>query len=76
MKGRILDLRLAPAAIIAWLGALVLPVLTLQWLPLIAALTLGGRCRAFAGQLLEKSEPNYLGRRSGFRGAGRGGAGN
>lgn len=42
MKGRILDLRLAPAAIIAWLGALVLPALPLQWLPLIAALTLGG----------------------------------
>lgn len=42
MKGRILDLRLAPAAIIAWLGALVLPALPLQWLPFIAALTLGG----------------------------------
>ena len=42
MKGRILDLRLAPAAIIAWLGALVLPTLPLQWVPLIAALTLGG----------------------------------
>ena len=31
MKGKILDLRLAPAAIIAWLGALVLPALPLQW---------------------------------------------
>lgn len=42
MKGRILDVRLAPAAVIAWLGALVLPALPLQWLPFIAVLTLGG----------------------------------
>lgn len=42
MQGRILDLRLAPAAIIAWLGALVLPALPLQWLPFITALALGG----------------------------------
>lgn len=42
MQGSILDLRLAPAAIIAWLSALVLPALPLQWVPFIAALTLGG----------------------------------
>lgn len=42
MQGSILDLRLAPAAIIAWLGVLVLPALPLQWVPFIAALTLGG----------------------------------
>ena len=41
MKGRILDLRLAPAAIIAWLGAVVLPALPLAWVPLIGALALG-----------------------------------
>ncbi len=41
MKGRILDLRLAPAAIIAWLGAVVLPALPLVWVPLIGALALG-----------------------------------
>ena len=42
MQGRILDLRLTPAAIIVWLGAWLLPALPLAWVPFIGALALGG----------------------------------
>lgn len=41
MKRRVLDLRLAPAAIFAWLGAVILPSLPLEWVPIISALALG-----------------------------------
>ena len=40
MNKKVLDLRLAPPVLSAWLGALVLPSMPLQWIPVISALAL------------------------------------
>lgn len=40
MNKKILDLRLAPPVLSAWLGALVLPSMPLQWIPVISVLAL------------------------------------
>ena len=48
MNQRILDLRLLPAAVSAWLGALILPALPLEWEPIVSFLALA----AAAGLLM------------------------
>ena len=48
MNQRILDLRLLPAAVSAWLGALFLPALPLEWEPIVSFLALA----AAAGLLM------------------------
>ena len=40
MNKKVLDLRLAPPVLSAWLGALVLPSMPLQWIPVISVLAL------------------------------------